>query len=268
MTPGCAIQRGQTVEGSRMIGIGRESSLVGAARFVVVAQLLLPDLTEVRLEDSPFVGGHLRLALQLGNLQHEVPLLGALVDAAELAEGGAVARLHPGQLPIDLARRLEIEDPLFEDLPESAEQGRLQRRIGLHTGRGQALPVQLDERLPLALEEVMLLECLEGTAIVRVADEDPLLRVETGGQGFLVCGGRLWHGAPRASIDRQGHRLNRRFGFGFAPSRGGWCSRARRSSGQPDGCQRKGWGGEAEELGVGDFSCAPRCAGSSARGAR
>lgn len=68
-------------------------------------------------------------------------------------------------------RALRVEARLVERVPHAIEQPRaVDRRAGRCGGREMAL-VDRDERAPVALEEEVLLERLEGGAIGRIARE-------------------------------------------------------------------------------------------------
>ncbi|MBK7947950.1 MAG: hypothetical protein IPK00_04255 [Deltaproteobacteria bacterium] len=193
----------------------------------------MPDAAEVGFELRPLVGRHRRRALELGELQHHVPLAAALVDAAQLAQGGAVGAVETREDPVGLAGGVEIEDPVFEDLAETEEERALLGGVVRDRRRVQAIAIDTDEGRPVAFEEEMFLERLEGAAIVGIACEDLLLRVETLGQGILAVradGVRAFSGRR---IDRDRGPLDRRFRVAFRGDRDrrrGW----ENSGGRPD----------------------------------
>lgn len=176
----------QSFECGREVGVQREGAMIGALRFAAIAEVARPDAAEIGLELRSLVGGHRGRALELGDLQHHVPLTAAFVDAAQLTKRRAIRRVESSEGPVDLTGSVEIEDPLFEDLAEAQEKRGLLLAVGLDRGRGDPIAVDAGERRPIPFEEEMLLERLEGAAIVGIACEDLLLRVETFGQDFLV----------------------------------------------------------------------------------
>src|SRR5690606_31706619 len=137
----------------------------GALGLVAIAELTVPDAPEVGLELGSLVGRHRRRTLELRDLQHHVPLAAARMDAAQLAQGRAVRPVETGERPVGLAGCVEVEDAVLEDLSESEQQRALLRGVLLERGGGEATAVDADQRGPVAFEEEVLLERLEGAAI-------------------------------------------------------------------------------------------------------
>jgi hypothetical protein len=188
----CAVAGGEadldeSFEGRGPIDLELERALIGALGLGDVAEMASPDMAELGLELRPLVGRHLGRALDLCELEHHVPLATPRVDAAELAQGGAIRRIEARELPVGRSGGVEVDHALLEDLSEAEQQGTARNGIGLDARGGEAVPVDAHEGDPVAGEEEMFLERLEGAAIVGVACEDLLLRVETFGQGFLVA---------------------------------------------------------------------------------
>jgi hypothetical protein len=70
-------------------------------------------------------------------------------------------------------------------LPEAKQQKRLLGGVRDDFGCVDPGPVEVDEGLPISVQKEMFFECFESPAIVGIACEDLVLRVETCGQGSL-----------------------------------------------------------------------------------
>ena len=196
---GPSMQVGQCLKGGGMVGIRCEGPLVGSHRLFGVAELLVPDATELRLEGGALVGRHLGLALDLRDLEHEIPLAGALVEAAKLPQGRPMTGIEAGQLPIGLAGADRIEDPLLVDLGEAQEERDLERDVGRDGGGRQSTAIEPGEILPASFEEELLLAGLEGPSVVGIPDRDLVLRRGFRDQERLVRGDPVLPGVdPRA----------------------------------------------------------------------
>jgi hypothetical protein len=107
------------------------------------------------------------------------------VDAAQLAQGVAIRWIEPSECPVDFAGGLEIQNSFFQDLAETEEDKRLLGRVFGDLRCAEPLAIQVDKGLPTPIEKEMFFECFESPAIIGIACEDLVLRVETCGQGSL-----------------------------------------------------------------------------------
>jgi hypothetical protein len=155
-------------QGADVLGIGLERALVLREALRRVVHAPVPDLSHLREERGALEGLHRERRLVLGDLEHEVERVARGVEAAELRQRGAEARRAARRLAVPRDRLVPLEAALLEHLAEAEAEPGGGLGVGLEVGRLEAALVEADELRPLAVEEVVLLQLLEGALIARV----------------------------------------------------------------------------------------------------
>ena len=157
----------------RVVRVGGAGLFERRGRLGRVVQTPQPQLADLGREGGALEGTHRQRGLELGDLQGEVPAIAPRVDAAQLGERGAQAR-------VEAERLLVASDGIVARSQRSsstcARRSSIRLRApavpgGVELGREQALRVQVDERGPAAGDEVRLFERFERDAIARIGGE-------------------------------------------------------------------------------------------------
>ena len=146
-----------------------------------IVDAMEPHAADLGVERRGLVGAHRGRRLDLGELERQQPLGAAFVEPAELAHGGPEGRLELDDLAIAGEGVIGLETALLEHLPEAEQEASaLTRVLGERRG-GEPLPVEGDELVPLAAEEVVLLEGGEGDAVAGIGVEPFSVSIERRG---------------------------------------------------------------------------------------
>jgi hypothetical protein len=165
-------------------GVFVECALEHRDRLVAIAELFQPDRTHLGQQGGPLVGSHRQRTLDLADLNRDVPLILAGVQFSQPHQRGAVLRVDLQRLAVAGDRSIGLAEALVVDSADPAVNRRQFARLVGNTRGAQPVFVDLDDAGPVAGEEQLLLQRLEGLRVVRIGEKPFTLAIEQGRQGF------------------------------------------------------------------------------------
>ena len=162
---------GGALEGLGVLRLVIEGLLVVRERLLRIHQLHAPDLAHLRQQRGALAGGHLLRGFGLRDLEGDVPLAAGDVDAAQLGERRVAGRVALQRAAVALGGAVEVPAPVSPDLAQAEEHASALPGRAREVRRAEAVLVETDERIPVAGDEVALLQRLEGAVVARIRQE-------------------------------------------------------------------------------------------------
>ena len=168
----CAAQaRARPCERCGLLGNERERAHEELPSLLGLAQLAEPDFGGLDQQLRALLAAHRHGDLELGELEHHVPLRARGVDAAQLAQRGPLLGAGSERVAKTTCRRVEVVAPLGPDLAEAEVHACSLLRVLGDVRRREPLLVQRHEIVPTPRDEPLLLERGEGAGIPRIREE-------------------------------------------------------------------------------------------------